>query len=208
MADRRHGGEGPADPPAVAATSAQPSDPHAAPVHGESSLTSGTEHLARWKRHNLYRAKVEDAANVIVEIGRSYGLCSYCRPCPAKKRSKRMSPMPKSTTHARNRSRADAAAVGATTPPAAGRPQALAPPPFPLDDLEARRAWLWTLTFNIFQSRAAMLDKPDARFAMHLGALAGLAPAQPEARHGDSLGEFLDGLSVEAFAEYKQQACP
>jgi hypothetical protein len=102
------------------------------------------------------------------------------------------------------------AAARATGALAAERSQALTAPPFSFDDLEARRAWLWTLTFNIFQSRAAMLDKPDARFAMHLGDLVGLAPAQPEAkqRHGDSLGQFLEGLSVEDFAEYKQLARP
>jgi hypothetical protein len=83
-------------------------------------------------------------------------------------------------------------------------------PSFSLDDMEARRAWLWMLTFNIFQSRAAILDKPDTRFAMHLSELVGLAPVQGEGRpgRGDGLGEFLDGLSVEAFAEYKQQARP
>lgn len=115
-----------------------------------------------------------------------------------------------SGTRANPRTSSRTAAARATDALAAERPKALTAPPFSFDDLEARRAWLWTLTFNIFQSRAAMLDKPDARFAMHLGDLVGLAPAQPEARqrHGDSLGEFLDGLSVEDFAEYKQLARP
>ncbi|WP_027135780.1 hypothetical protein [Geminicoccus roseus] len=94
--------------------------------------------------------------------------------------------------------------------PAPDRPAGFVPPPFTLDDLEARRAWLWMLIFNIFQNRAASAEKLDYRFALHLSELLGLnAPVdEKKSIKVDALGEFLDGLSVEAFAEYKRQGEP
>jgi hypothetical protein len=93
-----------------------------------------------------------------------------------------------------------------------GKPKAmrLKEPPFALEDVEARRAWLWKLTFNSFQNRVAMQDKPDTRFAIHLSELLGLCPAQtdPTKTGGDRLGDFLENLSVEAFAEYKRAGEP
>ena len=90
------------------------------------------------------------------------------------------------------------------------RRSGLRKPRFAFDDLEARQEWLWKLAFNAFEQRVASADKPaDTRFMLHLSELLGLGSAANDNGKGRSgLGDFLDAMSPEEFAEYKQQDRP
>ncbi|WP_159710177.1 hypothetical protein [Geminicoccus flavidas] len=93
---------------------------------------------------------------------------------------------------------------------AAARKPVLKKPRFAFEDLEARHQWLWKLAYNAFEQRVTSAGRPaDTRFVLHLSELLGLGPAANDNGKGRSgLGAFLDAMTPEEFAEYKQQDQP
>ncbi|HEX2529365.1 MAG TPA: hypothetical protein VHL31_24115 [Geminicoccus sp.] len=92
-----------------------------------------------------------------------------------------------------------------------GSQSGLPEPPFSIDDVSARRTWLWRLAFHTFEARAKAADKLDTRFLVHLSELLDLSAASRKQRGSGQdmgLGEFLHGLSVDEFAQYKRQCEP
>ena len=80
-------------------------------------------------------------------------------------------------------------------------------PPFPLEDEESRRAWLWKLLYKCCQARAADSAKIDTRFVVHLSTMLELSGSSGKSKKADSVGDlatFLESMSPEAFTEYKQ----
>jgi hypothetical protein len=90
------------------------------------------------------------------------------------------------------------------------RRSGLRKPGFAFDDLEARQQWLWKLAYNAFEQRVAGAGRSaDIRFVLHLSELLGLGPAANDNGKGRSgLGDFLDAMTPDEFAEYKQQDQP